>query len=60
MTLEQSVTRVLVGFGTALREAGVAVSTGQVTAYCRAVTCLDPADAEDLYWAGRTCLDLSS
>jgi uncharacterized protein len=56
VTREESVTRVLVGFGTALREAGVAVSTGQVTAFCRAVTRLDPADAEDLYWAGRTCL----
>jgi uncharacterized protein len=56
VTPEPSVTRVLVGFGTALREAGVAVSTGQVTSFCRAVARLDPADAEDLYWAGRTCL----
>jgi uncharacterized protein len=56
VTAEPSVTRVLVGFGTALRDAGVTVSTGQVTAYCRAVARLDPADADDLYWAGRSCL----
>jgi uncharacterized protein len=56
VTPDRSITRVLVGFGTALREAGVTVSTGQITSYCRAVARLDPADAEDLYWAGRTCL----
>jgi uncharacterized protein len=56
VTPEESVTHVLVGFGTALRAAGVPVGTGQVTSYCRAVAHLDPADAEDLYWAGRACL----
>ncbi len=46
----------LVGFGHALRREGLAVGTGQLVAYCRAVAALDPANAEDVYWAGRTCL----
>ncbi len=46
----------LVGFGDALRREGVAVGAGQLVAYCRAVACLDPADAGDVYWAGRACL----
>ena len=56
MTADGPAIQVLVGFGTALREAGVPVSTGQVTAYCRAIVQLDPSDADDVYWAGRTCL----
>ncbi|HET9900170.1 MAG TPA: VWA domain-containing protein [Actinomycetes bacterium] len=56
MTANGAAIRVLVGFGTALREAGVQVSTGQLTAYSRAIVQLDPADSDDLYWAGRTCL----
>jgi uncharacterized protein len=47
---------VLVGFGKALRDEGLAVGSGQVVAYCRAAAALDPADTTDLYWAGRACL----
>jgi uncharacterized protein with von Willebrand factor type A (vWA) domain len=48
--------QVLVGFGRALRTEGLTVGTGQLGAYCAAVTRLDPGDAEDVYWAGRCCL----
>ena len=47
---------VLVGFGRALRAAGVSVGTGDVLTYCAAAGLLDPADLVDLYWAGRTAL----
>jgi uncharacterized protein len=47
---------VLVGFGQALRAAGLRVGTGDVVAYCAAASLLDPADLVDLYWAGRTTL----
>jgi len=46
----------LVGFGRALRAAGVSVGTGDVLTYCSAAALLDPADLVDLYWAGRTTL----
>lgn len=48
--------QVLVGFGRALRAAGVAVGTGDVTTFCAATAPLDPTDLVDLYWAGRTTL----
>jgi uncharacterized protein with von Willebrand factor type A (vWA) domain len=47
---------VLVGFGQALRAAGLAVGTGDVLTYCSAAGLLDPADLADLYWAGRAGL----
>ena len=47
---------VLVGFGRALRVAGVSVGTGDVISYCSAAGLLDPADLVDLYWAGRATL----
>jgi uncharacterized protein len=47
---------VLVGFGQALRDAGLSVGTGDVLAYCSAAALLDPADLADLYWAGRITL----
>ena len=46
----------LVGFGRALREAGLPVGTGDVLTYCAAMEPLDPTDLMDLYWAGRTTL----
>lgn len=46
----------LVGFGRALRREGLTVGTGQLASYVAAAALLDPADAEDLYWAGRACL----
>lgn len=47
---------VLVGFGRALRAAGLAVGSGDVTVFCAASAALDPTDLVDLYWAGRTTL----
>src|SRR5918996_2178349 len=47
---------VLVGFGHALRQEGVAVGSGQTLTYCRAAARLDPTDLADLYWCGRVCL----
>ncbi len=46
----------LVGFGDALRDAGVPIGSGDVLTYCAAMALLDPADVLDLYWAGRTSL----
>ncbi len=46
----------LVGFGRALREAGLPVGPGDVVTYCAAMDPLDPTDLLDLYWAGRTTL----
>jgi uncharacterized protein len=46
----------LVGFGRALREAGLPVGTGDTLTFCAAMEPLDPTDLLDLYWAGRTTL----
>ncbi|WP_326952606.1 vWA domain-containing protein [Amycolatopsis sp. NBC_01286] len=48
--------RVLVGFGRALRDEGLAVGTGDMLTFCRAAARLDPADLVDVYWAGRLTL----
>jgi len=45
-----------VGLGAALRDAGVTVGTGQQVSFARALTRVDPADRDDVYWAGRCCL----
>ncbi|MFC4948818.1 vWA domain-containing protein [Pseudonocardia sp. GCM10023141] len=47
---------VLVGFGRALREAGIAVGPGDVETFCAALVPLDPTDLLDLYWAGRATM----
>ncbi|MBC9731601.1 vWA domain-containing protein [Nocardioides marmotae] len=46
----------IVGFGAALRGAGLAVGTSELLTFTAAVAELDPNDAGDLYWAGRTTL----
>ena len=46
----------LVRFAGELREAGLAVGSGDVLVYCSALARLDPSDLVDLYWAGRTTL----
>ena len=47
---------VLVDFARELRAAHLAVGSGEVLAYCTAMTSLDPSDLLDLYWAGRATL----
>jgi len=47
---------VLVGFGRALRGAGLPVGSGDLLGYAAAAAVLDPTDLTDLYWAGRVCL----
>jgi hypothetical protein len=47
---------VLVGFAAALRQAGLAVGSGDLLTYCASMVPLDPTDLVDLYWAGRTTL----
>jgi uncharacterized protein with von Willebrand factor type A (vWA) domain len=47
---------VLIEFGHALRGEGLAVGSQQVITFCTAAARLDPADLNDLYWAGRACL----
>ena len=46
----------LVAFGHALRDEGMAVGSGDVLTYCAAVAALDPTDLVDLYWAGHATL----
>ena len=46
----------LVNFTAELRAAGLPVGSGDVLAYCAAMSVLDPTDLLDLYWAGRTTL----
>ena len=46
----------LVGFGRALREAGLPIGTGDLLTYGSATALLDPADLVDVYWSGRTTL----
>jgi len=53
---EAAFTGVLAGFARELRTAGLVVGTGDVLAYCAAMTPLDPSDLADLYWAGRVTL----
>lgn len=47
---------VLIGFGQALRDKGLAVGSGDILTFCEAMTSLDPTDLVDLYWCGRTTL----
>ena len=56
MGSEPGPTTELVRFGRLLRAHGVNVGAGQVLSYTRAVADLDPADIDDLYWAGRVTL----
>jgi uncharacterized protein len=46
----------LTGFGRALRAEGIAVGTGRILDYWRAVVALAPLDRDALYWAGRATL----
>jgi uncharacterized protein with von Willebrand factor type A (vWA) domain len=46
----------LVAFARELRDAGVAVGSGDVVTYTTSVATLDPGDLVDVYWAGRTTL----
>jgi uncharacterized protein len=46
----------LADFARELREAGLAVGSGDILVYCSAMGPLDPSDLLDLYWAGRTTL----
>ena len=46
----------LVGFATALREAGLPCDAHRVQAYLAAIEQLDISDEAQLYWAGRLTL----
>lgn len=48
--------QVLVSFGRALRSRGLAIGTGRILTFCRAVAALGLSDRDSLYWAGRTTL----
>jgi uncharacterized protein with von Willebrand factor type A (vWA) domain len=52
----QGIFDLLVGFGQALRKAGLVVGSGQVLTFCQAAARLNPTDLPDLYWGGRVCL----
>jgi uncharacterized protein with von Willebrand factor type A (vWA) domain len=55
-SLDQSPDLVLVGFASALRHAGLAVTADRVQMFLRAVAALDVTAAADVYWAGRAAL----
>jgi uncharacterized protein with von Willebrand factor type A (vWA) domain len=46
----------LVGFGRLLRRRGLAVGTGRILTFCRAVAALDGLDRTGVYWAGRVAM----
>ncbi|HSL15679.1 MAG TPA: VWA domain-containing protein [Actinomycetota bacterium] len=46
----------LTSFGRELRARGLAVGTGRIVAFTRAVAALGPVTRDDLYWAGRATL----
>jgi uncharacterized protein with von Willebrand factor type A (vWA) domain len=46
----------LVGFGRMLRRRGLAVGTGRILTFCRAVAALDRIDRTGVYWAGRVAM----
>jgi uncharacterized protein len=56
MTDRAEIAGLLIRFGRELRAAGLTVGTGDIAAYCAAMTELDPSDLADLYWAGRAVL----
>lgn len=56
MEPEPGPTTELVRFGRLLRTHGVNVGAAQVLSYARAVADVDPADVDELYWAGRVTL----
>ena len=47
---------VLVSFGRELRSRGLAIGTGRILTFARAVAALGLTDRDSLYWAGRTTL----
>jgi uncharacterized protein with von Willebrand factor type A (vWA) domain len=54
--MADKLTPVLTGFAASLRAAGLPVGTGEVLAQVEALTLLDPADLDDMYWSGRITL----
>ncbi len=56
MTVGTEFVDVLIEFGDELRDAGIAVGTGDAMTYVQAVSLLNPADLGDVYWAGRGTL----
>ena len=56
MTVGTEFVDILIEFGDELRDAGIAVGTGDAMTYVEAVSLLNPADLGDIYWAGRGTL----
>jgi len=56
MTVGTEFVDILIEFGDELRDAGIAVGTGDAMTYVQAVSLLNPADLGDVYWAGRGTL----
>jgi len=56
MTVGTEFVDILIEFGDELRDAGIAVGTGDAITYVQAVSLLNPADLGDIYWAGRGTL----
>lgn len=55
MSSADEVDALFVGFGDALRQAGLPVGTDDVLTFCSGMTHLKVSDLLDVYWAGRAC-----
>ncbi len=56
MSSADQIDALLVGFGHALREAGLSIGTDDLLTFCAGVAELDVTDLMDVYWAGRAAL----
>jgi uncharacterized protein len=56
MDADAGLVEVFVGFGGALRDAGMVVGTDDIMTFCEVAAELDPGDVVDVYWAGHGTL----
>lgn len=55
MSSADEVDALFVGFGNALRDAGLPIGSDDVLTFCSGMTHLKVSDLLDVYWAGRAC-----
>lgn len=55
MSSAEEIDAVFVGFGHALRQAGLPIGTDDVLTFCSGMSTLNVTDLLDIYWAGRSC-----
>jgi uncharacterized protein with von Willebrand factor type A (vWA) domain len=55
MSSPDDIDALFVGFGNALRDAGLPIGTDDVLTFCAGMAELKVSDLLDVYWAGRAC-----